>query len=395
MTDATGRGARGRLGHVILCLLVVACLVDIAFRFVSIDPITFRAWEALRRYHPLGAAFEPNRHYYNERSYGDLAAMGNLRALRQYRPEVFTTDALGFRNAAHVLDTEVGAILAGDSFAVGSGVNDDETLSSRLSERGGCVVYNVGSEVPGIGPDQIPAIAGRLNMRGRLVIRLYAEDADEPTIPPSWQIMFRKLVALAPAELRIWAGRLRGVVAVSPLQILSERALKALADDRILPNSYASQIVRATLYNGDSILFLAKHVNDFYSRRDIPLDYWRWLRDELQKARLDVLVLLVPGKYTVYRPFLVDQRPVGPGEGNYLDRLERELRAAGVPVLNLTPFFSAEAARLLERGEYLYWSDDIHWNARGVALAATAIRERWPLAEVLCRNPRPLVVQKP
>ena len=130
-------------------------------------------------------------------------------------------------------------------------------------------------------------------------------------------------------------------------------------------------------------------------KREVAADYWKWLRAELQKARLDLLVVLVPGKYTVYRPFLVDQRPVGPGEGNYLDRLERELRAAGVPVLNLTPFFSAEAARLLERGEYLYWPDDIHWNARGVALAATAIRERWPLAEVLCRNPRPLVVQKP
>src|SRR5438552_1939928 len=183
MTDATGRGARGRLGHVILCLLVVACLVDIAFRFVSIDPITFRAWEALRRYHPLGAAFEPNRHYYNERSYGDLAAMGNLRALRQYRPEVFTTDALGFRNAAHVLDAEVGAILAGDSFAVGSGVNDDETLSSRLSKSGGCVVYNAGSEGPGTGPEWIVAIARRLNLRSRLVIRLYSEDSDVLAIP--------------------------------------------------------------------------------------------------------------------------------------------------------------------------------------------------------------------
>src|SRR2546422_3611571 len=41
------------------------------------------------------------------------------------------------------------------------------------------------------------------------------------------------------------------------LEILSERALKALADDRILPNSYADTVVRATLYNGDSILFLA------------------------------------------------------------------------------------------------------------------------------------------
>src|SRR2546425_9520291 len=85
-----------RSGHVIPRLLVAVCLVDIALRFVSIDPLTFRAWEALRRYRPLRAAFEPNRQYYNGQSYGDLAVMGNLRALRQYRTEVFTTDALGF-----------------------------------------------------------------------------------------------------------------------------------------------------------------------------------------------------------------------------------------------------------------------------------------------------------
>jgi len=89
------------------------------------------------------------------------------------------------------------------------------------------------------------------------------------------------------------------------------------------------------------------------------------LRDELRKARLDLWVVLVPSKYTVYRPFLVDHPPAEPGPGTYLGRLEHALRAAGIPVLNLTPFLSDEAARHLRQGEYLYWLDDIHWNARG------------------------------
>src|SRR5207245_6944142 len=107
-----------------------------------------------------------------------------------------------------------------------------------------------------------------------------------------------------------------------------------------------------------------------------------------------LLVLLVPGKYTVYRPFLVNQRPVGQGAGDYLDRLERQLREAGIPVLNLTPFLSAEAGRYLERGEYLYWLDDIHWNALGIALAAAAIRARWPAASAPCGAPQSLIVQE-
>ena len=395
MGREAGRRSLGRLGRVIPRLLVAVCLVDIALRFVSVDPLTFRAWEALRRDRPSGMAFAPNRRYYNERSYGDLAAMGNLRELRQYRREVFTTDALGFRNAAQVLDAEVDAILVGDSFVVGSGVSDTETLASRLSKPGDCSVYDAGGEGPGIGPDQILAIARRLNMRGRLVLRLYTEDSEAQTLPTRWETTVGRLVASAPADARGLVGRLRGVLSVSPLRILSERALKTLADDRILPNSYAGKVVRATLSTGDSMLFLAKHVNAFYSRGEVGADYWKWLRGELQKARLDLLVVLVPGKYTVYRPFLGNSPPAGQGAGGYLDRLERALRAAGVPVLNLTPLLSAEAARSLERGEYLYWLDDIHWNARGIALAAAAIKEKWPLTGTSCRAPRSLVVQKP
>jgi len=389
------RRPRWRLGYVIPRLLVVACLVDMGLRFMSIDPLTFRAWEAMGRYRPSGMAFEPNRRYYNARSYGELAALGNLPELRHYRSERFTTDALGFRNAPHVLDEEVGAILVGDSFAVGSGVSDDDTLSSRLGTLMGCVVYNAGSDANMVVPDEILALAGRLNLRSRVVIRLYTEGAPVPAIPTGQRMVWRKLVARTPAGVRTVVGRLRGLLTVSPLQGLSGRAWKALNNDRILPNSYASNVVKATLNNGDTMLFPSSQVNSFYHPHELSLDYWEWLRGDLKKAGFDLVVILVPGKYRVYRPFLVDQRPVGTWTGNDLNRLERALRAMEVPVLNLTPFLSNEAARHLERGEYLYLLDDNHWNARGVALSAAAIREQWPLTEAACSSPRSPVPQKP
>jgi len=385
---------RWSLGYVIPRLLVAVFLVDAALRFVSIDPLTFRAWEAVSRYRPAGAAFEPNRRYRNARSYGDLTAMGNLPGLRQYRMEVFTTDALGFRNAAHVLDTQIGAILIGDSFAVGSGVSDDETVSSRLGQFWGCVVYNAGSEAWAVVPDQILPVLQRLDLRGRPVIRLYSEDSEVPYVPTTRGRILRQLVAGVPAEIRGVAGRVEGLLTVSPLRILSERALKTLENDRVLPNSYAGNVVKASLRNGDSMLFRTSHVHNFYRSREVAADYWMWLRDALWEAGHDLVVVLVPGKYTVYRPFLVDQRQPGEGAGDYLDRLESELRAMGIPVLNLAPFLSAQAARQLERGEYLYWLDDIHWNARGIALAAAAIRARWPATSALCGAPHSLVVQK-
>ena len=382
---------RGRqLGRVIPGLLAAVLLVDLAlrlafaFRFVPIDPLTFRPSDALLAYRPVGATFEPNRHYYNARSYGDVAGIGNLREPREYRPVRFTTDALGYRNAAHAMNGEIGAILAGDSFAAGVGANDDKTLSSRLSALGPCVVYNAASEARDVVPDRILAAARRLTVRNRLVIRVYAEDAE---IPPPRETLLRKLAAQMPEESRGITGRLRGILTVSPLQILSERALRALDDDRILPNGYATNAVKATVSNGDSMAFWTPEVQNFTRRRPVALAYWRWLRDELRKARFDLRVVLVPSKYTVYRPFLVDQAPDGREAGGYLDRLERALRAAGIPVLNLTPLLSAEAARQLKHERYLYWPDDVHWNARGIALAAAAIQETWPLPEASCGPP--------
>lgn len=377
---------------VIPCLMIAAFLLDAGLRFMPLDSLTFRAWEALIRDRPPSAAFAPSRRYYNARSYGDLASLGNFPGLRQYRPERFSTDALGFRNPPRALDGEVDVILAGDSFTVGSGVSDDQTLSARLTERTGCVSYNAGIEQDRVTSDLILALARRLHLRHRLVIRPYVEDAETPPHQTRRAILTSTLVARTPARILNAIGWLRGLLTVSPLQSLSTHAWKAVANDKILPNRYAATVVRATLDNGDTVLFQAAQIRNFYHRRRIDIDYWSALRDDLHRERLDLLVVLVPGKYRVYRPFLIDQSSVDRGAGD-LDRLGHLLRAIGIPVLDLTPVLSTEAAAAYrERGEYLYWLDDIHWNRRGIALAAEAIEKEWPLARGSCRSP---AAQKP
>jgi len=392
MRTSKSAPALGQIGHLIPRLLLAVGLLDLGLRFIPVEPLTFRAWEALTRYRPPGAAFEPNRHYENDRAYGDIAAMGNLPEVRQYRREVFSTDAFGFRNAVHVATAAVSTILIGDSFAVGSGVSDDETLSAQLTALSGCPVYNAASEEPNPDPDRIVSMARRLGMPRGLVIHLYSEDRDLPRIPASRKRRVTAVLASMPPSLAGFVGWVRGLATVSPLQIGSERVMKAIEDGKILPNSYAGRVVRRTLENGDPILFRAAHVEDFYTRRPASADYWTWLAAELRDARLDLLVLLVPGKYTVYRPHLIDDERRGNGGGDYLDRLEGELRPAGIPVLNLTPVFRARAADALRHGQYLYWRDDIHWNADGIALAALAVRSRATRSAGDCRR---LMAEKP
>ena len=47
----------------------------------------------------------------------------------------------------------------------------------------------------------------------------------------------------------------------------------------------------------------------------------------------------------------------------------------GITALDLRPALRKEAARLLPRGEFVWWRDDTHWNGHGHVAAARAIHE--------------------
>ncbi len=355
-------------------LLLVVFFGDVVMRMQRVDRLSFRAWEPLTAYRPPGAAFEPNRRFERGRSYGDLAAVANLPARREYRPERFTTDDLGFRNRADPAGRPPAAIMVGDSFVVGSGVTDDDTVTSRLGALSGCRVYNAGGVEPH--PDRILDLARRVRLEGNLVIHQYAEDYEMPAVPTESRRFSQRALAWMSPRVGGVVGRARGWLEVSPLEILCERALKHLEDGRLLPNRYAGRVVSGRLVNGDPILFLAYFVGKFQAPRQAPTAYWMWLQSELRKGGLDLVVVIVPSKYRVYRPFLAEPPPTpAAAADDYTNRVQGELRRAGIPVIDLTPSLSAAAASDLRQNLYLYWRDDIHWNPRGTEVAAAAIRE--------------------
>jgi len=366
--------SRWAMGRVVPRLVLLACLGDVGMRLERVDPWTFRAWEALSAYRSPAAPFEANRRFEKTDSYGDLAALGNMPELRQYRSEVFTTDALGFRNPPGAWSRPPAAIVVGDSFVVGSGVSDDETVTSRLGALLGCPVYNAGGIDPD--PDRLLALARKLNLDRGLVIHQFAEDFEMPAAPSEARRRYQKALAALGPEAGSLAGRVRGMLTISPLQIASEHALKAWEDGRILPNRYVGRVVRGRLASGDSMLFLSYFFGKFHQKREVPTAYWTWLQKELRAGGLELAVVIVPSGYRVYRPFLVEPKPK-PGEAvdDYPGRVEDDLRRAGIPALNLTAPLSAAAAKGLQEKQYLYWRDDIHWNVQGTEVAAQAIRD--------------------
>ena len=80
MEDTANRSRTAwNAGRFLPRLMLFFFLLDLLLRFVPLDPLTFRAWEAmLRRYPNAEGPFTPNKHYHRDNSYGGVAAIGNL-----------------------------------------------------------------------------------------------------------------------------------------------------------------------------------------------------------------------------------------------------------------------------------------------------------------------------
>ena len=94
---------------------------------------------------------------------------------------------------------------------------------------------------------------------------------------------------------------------------------------------------------------------------------------ELGKHNLRLVVLLVPTKYTVYQTLLQDDDSNNTDPISYVNAVEKSLTDAGIAVVNLATLFGQKAQENYERNLYIYLLDDIHWNAKGIDLAAGEI----------------------
>ncbi len=374
--------SRRSLGFWAPLILALALVGDLASRFVSYDHVAFRAWEAMTRGRPtgLGGMLAPNRRYANDRSYGDLAAMGNYRSLRQYRREVFTTDEFGMRNRPAAPSKPWGGILAGTSFSVGSGVSDDETLSVRLGQILDKPIYNAARG--DIGDEhQLRKMLERLGLKDGVLVMDMTDGAPLPSLSelrpeqegaPSdeWEARFGPRAR----EFHMIWNTVRAWLAQSPLKLTIYQGFKRVEDDVVFPNRFADLVVREELSNGDPVLLAAFQIKTLYSPPAIAdaAGFCRGLATMLRRHHMDLVVVLIPSQYRIYGPLL--KHPREPfGTDPILEGMESALRAGGVPVVNLTPVLATAARDGLAAHRYLYFRDDTHWNAQGIALAATAI----------------------
>lgn len=364
-------------GWVLPRLMLFFFVLDLALRFVPLGPLTFRAWEAMLRHYPNAIGpFIPNKHYHRDVSYGGVASIGNLPALRRTHPSDFTTDELGFHNPPALARTNPAGIVIGDSFAVGSELPEDESLSAQLTKRFGAYFYNAGAPQP-LHLRSLEQVAQHIGLRRGYVIFEFLESRalqDPPADTPDGgrgQIQTAIFRALGPE----WTDRLGtplNQLHASPLGAVSIKVEKQLQNDSLLPNSFARFVVQEKLRNGERIVFLPAEFQspaDPRKAADRWARYLSWYADSLREDGLQLIVLLVPNRPTIYGPLLAHPRDVSPAAGT-ISELEAALRRGGVEVVSLEPRFSHEAPSMLSERKYLYLLDDTHWSGTGTAMAA-------------------------
>ncbi len=381
--DATNSPPRILLGRIGPAVLLICLLLDITLRFLPPRLVSFRAWEPVTFLAPSTSPFNPNMAYSNKQSYGDLAGYANLPHLREYREEVFHTDAAGYRNRGAVVKPFQGILLTGDSFTAGSGISDEQTLSEQLQRISGIPVYNA-ALTPNLG-----GLLHDLQMTRGLVIWQVSERNPLPSShfppEPSWRTRLRRALGNERAETVFrMTNSLVIIRAYSPLQILFGRAVRLLQNDQILPNPYHGAAVSAKLRNGRETLFISTEVQNYALHRPADPEFLVQLNTQLQKQGLGLLVLLVPDKYFVYHDLLL-KVPPHTEHRPFLDVVEQRLAAANVPVINLSTRFRKQAEALLDHDQYLYWMDDTHWNAAGIREAAQALADSKAVSECRCR----------
>ncbi len=314
---------------------------------------------------------------YEGTAYGDLAYVGRVRALRVERPQIFTTDAYGYRNAPGGERGPWRVLAVGDSVMAGAGLDDADTFPAHLADLIDAPVYNAGAswsvslftqrrfqqrpprylllqtaERYVVGKPDTVAMLRALPPPGR------RQSAWVPTTePPPTRIRHRTSEVYSTAthfgSLAFAALRLRMLGSVSA------RSGLLGTDGRTL---FGMETVKHALLTPDQL------------RLDLAAESVDALRDWFGRRGVQLVYLVTPDKATVYRELLPDgwRAPLQP-PGSSIVALHQRLDAFGVPYVDA---LSAMLAAKAQPGPPLYWPDDTHWSPRGARVVAEAAAAR-------------------
>lgn len=339
---------------------VATVLCAVAIHLLGLDKaMYYRPHEQLvqQDYEHGHRAYRKNARIEMTMPHGDLKAL-TAADLAQPRQIVFQTDSEGFRNDGDYRDGQY--VLIGDSFVVGMGDSQADTLSAQLTRDHGISTYNLGH--PGDISDYLAtwhAFRTRHPNSGHGLLFLFEGNDFETDYKPAR--------TETPGLIARWTGRYNGFFTGSDLY----RATKSLyARATKAGGIAASDNVRIVSLAGKSMGLYTPYVTASQRPEFTPPPAMD--KDLAELAGQVEHIFFIPTNYRVYARHL--------GQPDLPHAQWQALAATcarnGWRCTDLTPALVAASDELLKRGEFTWWLDDTHWNRAGIAVAAQVVAER-------------------
>ena len=358
-------------GAFIIVLVLIAGYHLLELFLFPINLFTFRVWESLNvvKFHSA----IPGKFYPNMRvSMVEVGDLGHHTEFAVRKNVVWETDRYGYRKQDLDID-RFDIVIVGDSSIVGPGLTQEDILSEVLEEKLQKSVYpfareNMNTFLMSKRFNDYPPDVVILGEVERHIPGLPEIKAESPSSSPAWLNRIGERYSKRYQSLSIILDRIykQPLVRFCGARI-GQWERKIINNIRsILPGFFNTEQTEAE----QKMLFL----QGVEANRNIPEeDIARTVRilssynELLRKRSIRFIFLPIPNKENIYYDYLpVKKKP------EFLEQLTTRLKAEGIEVVETQQAF--ENARE-KTGGLLYHTDDSHWNAHGVKIAADLIEE--------------------
>lgn len=295
---------------------------------------------------------------------GDLFTLENLS--KEYstpRRVDFITDNLGFRNSQNFIKGSL--IVLGDSYVVGNGgVDQNDTISSKLSKYSGKKFYNMG--FPGDPFNYYHRLIKHENLiydsSGIIFFLFEGNDlncANSSSKPRVKKNQFIKTISkISNYRITFFENTFMYKLGILFYHRVTEKIFNKKT------NIYHSVV------NGKKVAFLKNYVDYVYNNEICPKRIQEISAIFDKYSHFIKLLVYVPTKGHVYYKSLNNPKPL-PIKAEKIKSLSSKYN---IEFLNLSNFFIKE-----NKNHLLYFSDDSHWNSNGIDLAAKVIVKHFKL----------------
>lgn len=334
----------------LIYFIIPLILWGIIEAFLPLSTFAYRPWEALAFHTKLGV----NKQFYPNATI-KMNAVGDLAHHTEYEVEHYEnwiTDELGYRNDSLIKEPDI--VIIGDSFIVGSGLEQDSTLTNLLSKK-----FDNRLKIYNISPATFKQFDNLINSdvikKPKMVIYSIVERfVPDPLVPynNNWKTSLRNSVnqIFNTSNINVFIDR--------SIRFFSIKWLSARAKQSVGMGVMGTQSSNMLFFGG---------INQKYDDKDLipSLENLKSYKKYCDSLGMEFIFLPMPNKETVYYDYV----PL-PNQPDYLLKLDSMLLTEKINSLNILGVYNEYRQKF---NNLLYHLDDTHWNTTGVNLISDSL----------------------